>query len=237
MKRTKRTWSELTARQRLQQIWDYYKLPIFIVCVILYMIGYGFFRHVTEKDKVFFTGMINVAPGEILTEKLHSDFEKTIVSNPSKEEMLFYTGLYLTSNTKSEYYQYSYTSQMKILAAIDSEQLDIVLMDKEAFDAFSQNGYLYQLDEFVSEYPDLKDSISDLFVENIVILENNAIEVALDSSVEYTSVTESHIYGLDMSENGIIADADLSGKVYLGILANTPRKDTCAKYIDYLVSN
>lgn len=233
--RTKRDWKSLTTRQKIQQIWDYYKLPIFIACVLIYMLGYTIYRHETVKEKVFYTGLINVAPGEDLTKQLYKDFEETIVTNPKKEEMEFYTGLYLTDNTKSEFYQYSYTSQMKILAAIDAQQLDLVLMDKEAFDAFSQNGYLYPLDEFIAEFPELKGCTDGLLVENITILESNAMDVAFDPSLEYESVTETHYYGLDMSQHGYLADADLSGTVYLAILLNTPRKEICAKYIEHLL--
>lgn len=238
--RTKRDWKSLTTRQKIQQVWDYYKLPIFIACVFLYMIGYGIFRHQTEKEKIFYTALINVAPGEELSNKLHQNFESMIVTNPKKEEMQFYTGLYLTDNTSSEYYQYSYSSQMKILASIDSKQMDVALFDKEAYDAFSQNGYLYDLNELAEEFPELKECLHDtegILTENLVILESNAKDLAFDPTLEFVSVTENHYNGLDLSKKGIISRETLSGTVYLGVLLNTPRKDLCARYIQYLLTN
>lgn len=236
IQRTNNNWNELTVGQKIRQVWDYYKLPIFIAFVILYMIGYGVYRHVTVKDEIFYTACINVAPGEDLTAKLHTDFESAIVTNPKKEEMRFYTGLYLTTNTKSDTFQYAYSSQMKILASIDAEQLDVVLFDKEAYDAFSQNGYLYDLEELVEEYPELKECTDGILTKNLVILESNAKEVVLDSSVEFASETEDLVNGIDMSHHGILAEANLSGTVYLGVLLNTPRKDACARYIQYLLT-
>ena len=56
-----------------------------------------------------------------------------------------------SSDENSEYHPYTYATKMRILGAIDAEQLDLVLMDREAFDAFSQNGYLTDLQALLSE--------------------------------------------------------------------------------------
>lgn len=235
--RTHNDWKSLTFKQKVWQVWDYYKLPIFIGFVFLYMLGYTIYRHETVKDIVFYSALINVAPGDALTAQLSTGFQDTLDIDPKKEEVHLYTGLYLTDNTASEMYQYSYSSQMKILAAINAQQLDVVLMDKEAFDAFSQNDYLYPMDELAAAYPQYKDLITANMVDNLVILEHNALEVALDPSAEYHSVTETHPLALDLSKQGLFTQVQLSGTVYLGILRNAPHLDTCMKYIDYILQS
>ena len=110
-------------------------------------------------------------------------------------------------------------------------------MNKEAFDAFSQSGYLCDLEElFSSSLADVYDSVEPLLVDNIIILEDNAMEVTLDASVAYESVIEEKKVGLDLSKIGIIAEAGFDDTVYLGIIENSPRKDMAVTYVKYLLS-
>ena len=73
---------------------------------------------------------------------MSSGFLDSMNADTSKEELKLYTGLYLTDDPDDPNHEYTYASRIKIIASIDDEQLDIVLMNKRAFDAFSQNGYL-----------------------------------------------------------------------------------------------
>lgn len=233
-KNEKTAWDSLNGRQKLRQIWDYYKLPIAVACILLYIVGYRVYRNVTYHEPALYAGFINFAPGEKMKETLSKALPQ--------EEIKLYEGLYLTDDTTSEHFQYAYASQLKILAAIDAQQLDIVLLDKDAFDAFSQNGYLYDLEEFLSENDTGTDSsvlpgdlLQPYLVENLEILEDNADELAFDDSIPYESQTRTYSMGIDLSLGSpLFQNASLSGRVYLGILANTPRKEAVAEYLRYL---
>ena len=125
---------------------------------------------------------------------------------------------------------------MKILASIDGKQLDVVLMNKEAFDAFSQNGYLCDLEELLSsEDVDLYNRLKPHLVTNTVILEDNSTDLQLDPSITYQAVTEEHPFGLDLSQTSMISDAGFSDIVYLGIIANSPRTEEAIDYVRYLL--
>lgn len=124
---------------------------------------------------------------------------------------------------------------MKILATIDSEQLDIAIMDKEAFDTFSQNGYLCDLDSLLSsEAPKLYKKLKPFLVKNITILEDNSIDLVFDNSLVYKATTEEYTMGLDLSSSPAIHNAGFSETIYLGIIKNTPRKDIVIEYLKYL---
>ena len=45
MKKTDRKLSS-----KIQYIWDYYKVPLFIAALVIYIIGYIGFRYATHKD-------------------------------------------------------------------------------------------------------------------------------------------------------------------------------------------
>lgn len=226
-------WDSLTGKQRVRYLWDYYKLPFVIVFIILYIIGFITYRHLTHKDTILYTGLINFAPNEETLQKLSEDFLTYENRNTAKEDFKLYSGWYLTTDKDSQYYEYTYASQMKILASIDDEQLDIVLMDRESFDAFSQNGYLYNLEDLLKD-SDLYDQLNPHLVNNIVFLEDNAKDINFDASIEFESVHEEYPMGLDLSECSMFADTTYSDTIYLGVIANTPRTEEVLHYLKYL---
>ncbi len=225
----------LKGRKKLRYLWDYYKLHFVIVCIFLYILGYVLYGHFTQKNNVLYAAFINVAPSDSLTERLSDGFLISRDMDLKKNAFYLYSGLYLTTDESNPYHEYTYASRIKLIAAIDSETLDIALMDQEAFDTFSQNGYLCNMEEFLSEAdPELYRNCRELLRENIVILEDNEEEASLGSSIPYSAETEEYPMGLDISQAPLLKEAGFTEPVYLGIIKNTPRKDTVTEYIRYL---
>lgn len=230
-----KTLKTLKGRAKLQYIWDYYKLPLALLGLLLYILIYILYGHLTHRETILYTALVNVNTGDTLTEKLSGGFLDYTDLAPAKNHLELYTGLYLTDDGQNAYHQYTYASRMKILAMIDGKLLDVVLMNREAFDAFSQNGYLYDLTELL---PQTDTGLYELtrpdLVTNLMILEDNAVEHQLDASIPYESTTETHYYGIDLSRTQLINGAGFTEPVYLGIIANSPRTDTAVNYVRYL---
>lgn len=225
----------LSGRQKLQYLWDYYKLHFAVICILLYILGYVLYGHFTQKNNVLYAAFINIAPSESLTETLSGGFLSYRNLDTDKNAFYLYTGLYLTTDESNPYHEYTYASRIKLIAAIDTETVDIVLMDQEAFDAFSQNGYLYNMEEFLTEAdPKLYRDCQDLLRENIVILEDNAEEAALDRSASYTAETQKYPMALELSHTPLLKGFGFTEPVFLGIIKNTPRKEEAAEYVRYL---
>lgn len=231
-----KTLQHLHGRKKIQYLWDYYKLPLTILAIFLYIIIYIAYRHFTYQTPVLYTALINVNVGESLTKQLSEDFLNVMGITSSQGKMYLYSGLYLTDDENNAYHEYTYASRMKLLASIDAEQLDVVLMNREAFDAFSQNGYLCNIDNLLQEkapaafYHDLKPFI----VNNTFIAEDNSFELQFDASIPYSAVTEEYPMGLDISQTDFIKQAGFPETIYLGIITNSPRKDTALAYLHYL---
>lgn len=225
----------LHGRKKIGHILAYYKFPLFILCIFLYFIGYNIYGRLTHKDVVLYTALVNVVAGEDLTWQLREGFMAYTGTDMSKNELKLYTDLYLTDDELNAYHEYTYASRMKILASIEGKQMDIVLMNREAFDAFSQSGYLHDLDSFLLERDsDLYQALKPALVNNVVILEDNADGMALDDSLSYSAVTEEHAFGLNLSGTAYVGQAGFGDTVYLGIVANTPREDMVVAYLRYL---
>ena len=229
------TFKALDGRQKLQYIWDYYKLPLAVLCIFLYIIGYSLYGHFTHKETLLCTALVNVSAGEALTEQLNTGFLDFTGADRKKEQLELYTWLYLTDDENSPYHEYTYASRMKILAAINNKELDVVLMNKEAFDSFSQNGYLCNLEELLAaEDTALYNQLKPYLITNTIILEDNSVDTVLDPSVAYEAVTEEYPVGLDLSQTGRVSKAGFDDAVYLGIVSNSLRKDAAVNYIRYL---
>lgn len=223
--------------KKVQHILAYYKFPLAVLCLLLYFTGSNIYGQLTRKDVLLYTALVNVNAGETLAGQLGPDFTDYLEADKAKCETQLYTGLYLTDNELNEWHEYTYASRMKILAAIEGKMMDVVLMNREAFDAFSQNGYLLDLDSFLADRdPELYRTLKPALVDNIVILEDNADYMALDDSLSYSAVTEEHCLGLDLSGSPYIGQAGFEDTVYLGIVANTPRADAVIAYLRYLTA-
>ena len=230
-------FGSLPLKSKIRYVWDYYKFPIAVACLALYIIGYFFYGHYTHKTPVLSAAFVNVAPGENLTEQLGNGFLTSQKINPSRNEVRLYSNLYLTDNENDPNHEYAYASRMKILGAIDSEVLDVVFMNKEAFDAFSQNGYLCNLEKLLRQTDNkLYQNVSSYLQTNTVILEDNVVDTYFDDSVSYSAQAESYPMGLDISEFNCIKEANMNGTIYLGVIANSPHLKDAVSYIRYLLS-
>lgn len=224
----------LHGKQKLQFLWDYYKLPLAVLCITISIFIYSIYRHTSQKDTILYTALVNVAAGEELTQNLTEVFLESADFAPSKNICQLYPSLYLTDNIDSPYHAYTYASRMKILAAIDARQMDLVLMDKEAFDAFSQSGYLYSMDSFFSEKSVLYKILCPYFVKNTIILEDNSLDLYFDETAVYQSETETHFMGIDLSASPVVQKAGFRDTVYLGIIKNTAHQETIIKFLNYM---
>lgn len=228
-------WNSLSGKQKVQYVWDYYKFPIAVCLICLYIVGYTVYGHFSKKEILLYTALVNVSAGEQLTDVLSGGFLDFLGADISKTDLELYTGINLTADPDAPNHEYAYASRVKIIASIDDEKLDVVLMNREAFDAFSQNGYLYNMEELLRD-TDLQ-SISKwepYLVSGTVILEDNADELLQDDSLEYQAVTEEYPMGLNVSETNVFRQAGFEEDVYLGVIKNSPRVDMTAEYIRYL---
>lgn len=232
---TKKIWRTLSTAQRLQYLFDYYRLPILGICIVLYILGYTAFRHFAHTDTLLYTALVNVSAGETLTGQLTDGYLDHIKADPNRSSCTLYSGWYLTDDPSSDVYAYTQATRMKVLASIDSEQLDVVLMNREAFDAFAQNGYLCNLEILLKEDPILYGRIQPFLSDNIEILEDNAEDLLLDPSLTYEATTAEYAMAVDLSNCGVLGDAGFSDSIYFGIIGNSPRMQEAVSYLQYLM--
>ncbi len=233
----KKKWRAMTPRERLGYIADYYKFPILVFLILTYIAGYAIYGHMTKKETVLYTALVNVSAGDQLAGRLTEGFLSWGDFDSGSQMCQLYQNLYLTEDTTSETHEYVYASRMKLLGAIDGELLDVVIMNREAFDAFAQNGYLLNLEELLREKaPALYEGLRPSLVTNISILEDNAAELYFDSSLTYEAKTLEYPMALKLSGAPKIQEAGFPEEIYLGVLSNSPRREAALQYLEYLFS-
>ena len=119
------TLRSLHGRKKWEHIWAYYKLPIAIVLIVVYILGYAAYRHVTKKEDVLYLGLVNITAGSDLTEQLTTGFAEA-QGLTKKQQVDLLSGLLLSESAEE---QYVYASEMKLLGAVSAQRLDVVLMD------------------------------------------------------------------------------------------------------------
>ena len=112
------------------------------------------------------------------------------------------------------------------MAAAENKQLDVVLMNKDAWDVLSASGYLMDLSEHLKGDEALRS--------NVVVLESNQLEVALNEADSLTAETTEAENALEVTDSPLLGSFSGTEKLYLGIAANTTRVHESLRYLAYV---
>ena len=111
--------------------------------IVVYILGYAAYRHVTKKEEVLYLGLVNITAGSDLTEQLTTGFAEA-QGLTKKQQVDLLSGLLLSESEHAEE-QYVYASEMKLLGAVSAQRLDVVLMDEYARDRLLADDYFLDL--------------------------------------------------------------------------------------------
>ncbi|MBQ3773943.1 MAG: hypothetical protein II833_06100 [Pseudobutyrivibrio sp.] len=195
MKERFRTFKQLSAKQKLQYIWDYYKIHI-IVTVVLICAIFSIVKTVKHAGSVdLYVAYVNVAVDDAINDDL-ADRSGLIISN--------YKDLLITEDPSGENLEYAYASSMKLTSALSADRLDVIIGDSYAMSYANGAEYLVDIEDFVeANNPQLLDKLKPLF-----LLDDNG-----------------KAYAIDVSALGPFADAGYSEPIYLGIVASDNHVD------------
>ena len=227
---------KMNAREKLDYIFAYYKLPILLGIIALAVIGSAVHRQLTKKEAVLYAAFINVSVGESLEDTLTAQFIARSGASARENEVYLYRDLYLSDDASFVNHEYAYASRLKLLGAINAKKLDLVLMNREGYDILSQNGYLMNLSDLAAGDDALRQHMASYLTENTVLLEDNAIEYNLNEASSYEAVTEDVANALAVTDLPIFRAAGFPDAVYLGVIANSARTEWLLRYLDYLLA-
>ena len=219
---------KMSLAQKAEYIFAYYKLPLVLAVIALVAVGSVLPQRLTTKDALLYVGMANVSVNEEAERVLTSDYVEATGRNTRDQEVYLYRDLYLSDAEETLDHQYSYASRLKLLATIDAQQLDVIIMSRQSYDLLSHSDYLMDL----SGVSGIPDTLIGRLESNDVIIEDNDLELKLGEAQSYEATTKQATNAIDIS--GLGPFQDFSDDVYLGFIGNTPRLDEALSYLEHI---
>ena len=232
----KEAFKKMVISQKIQYIFEYYKLPIFTTIVAAIVLIGTVVRIQTQKEALLYIAFENVTIGDTLREEITNDYLLKTNRDVNDYELILYEDLYIALDPLPENHDFAYASKIKVLGSIGANRLDIVLMNQEAYDQMSSSGLLLDLKDIFDKDKELIKTLGSLLVENEVILEDNAVAYDLGKDESYNAKTESFQNAIEITKLPLFAKSGFDKEVYLGIIANTKRIDECINWLKYLTS-
>lgn len=223
----KAAFQAMSPAQKAEHIFTYHKWTILLVLLVLIVLCSILHRQLTQKRPVLYLAVINTTFGEQVEKSLTEDFLTATGGDTRREEVYLYRDLYLSEDADALNHEYAYASKVKLGGAISAQKLDLVLMNQEAYDIFSRQGYLLELTA-------LPDSLSASLVENEVILSDNSVDYLLGNAAQEQVVTKTVPNALAVSSLPLFRDAGFDGALYIGVISNSPRPEEANAYLRYL---
>ena len=234
-KAVREAFQRMGLREKLGYILTYYWWAILLGVIAAVILGSVICGQLTKKRMILYIACLNVSVGGDLEELLRQGYPEFAGEDPKKTDVLLYRNMYISADPAEADHQMAYASRMKLMASINGKLLDIALMNRDALEILSAAGYLLDLSEF-AEKGGIPEALKPYLTENVVVLEDNAIEYNLNEADEYHEVTALSTNAIDLSDIPVIRDAGFPDSIYLGIIANTPRLERCTEYLEYLLS-
>lgn len=225
---------KMSGREKLDHIFTYYKWPILLGLAALIVLGSVLQRQLTRKEPALYLALVNVAVGEDLERTLTEDYLVLRYPDAGRREVYLYRDLYLSDNADVLNHEYAYASRMKVMGAIQAQEMDVAVMNREGYDLFSSGGFLLELPELLAADPSLAEALAPYIVSNSVVISDNGIEYQLGEAESHEVVTERKENALVIGSFPRIRDAGFPDEVYLGVIANSPRTEDALAYLRYL---
>lgn len=119
--------------------------------------------------------------------------------------------------------EYQYAMQMKLMAMLAANDIDVMIMDESSFNTIASQGVLMPLD-------DMRETLG--FPEENYIKAQEIIESGEDGKTEMGPVK---YYGVDITEQSFIKESNLIGKKMIAaIVVNTKRADKTISFMQKL---
>lgn len=208
---------ELTWGQRLGYVWDYYKPLMVAILVIaaLISIGVTIYRN-KQIDHLLNVYMVNCNPISADGEALAQDFGAYLGGLDKNQMVTFDTSISLGDDTS----QYGMAGQMKLTTLTAAGEIDILLLDPESYQKYSEVDYFADLTTLLSK--EQLDEWSGLLI--------GAGGKPADGGA---------VYAVDLTDSPVLVATEAygGGPVYGCVLAKQEYSELCDDLFAYLLAS
>lgn len=228
--------ADMSVTQKIDYIWSYYKIPIIIVLIVILIAVYSVYGFLHKKEQLLTVTITNTSTEQEQDAALSDPFITEFLQlDPDKYEIVMDSNMFLDDPDNPTNAELAYATQMKLVAYVAAGQMDIVFMNDFSYNAFSQRGYLEDLNEYLGSHdPELYEALKDQITTNSMIVNDNSNDVVLDSSVEYTAEMEEHPFAFKYVNTELFPYTSEENPLYVGIVVNSKNTDAAVQYLRFL---
>lgn len=206
---------DMSFRDKLWYIWEYYKFHILAVLIgigVLWVIGTSIYRS-TFSSELYCIYINNRSDQELNTDILTVDFHD-YMGFTDKQQINTESSFISYGNDSSEY---SYASMAKISALVASKELDVMISDEENFEHYAS----------LSAFSDLET----LLPADVLELVKDRLYYAADEA------GNSYAYGILLDDTAFASKSNLAIEpCIMGLISNSTKTDNCIALIRYIFS-
>lgn len=141
----KKKLKQMSWKQRIGYIWEYYKLHMAAalgVILVLCIIGQIIYRG--QFETIFSVAVLNSPMGD--SEGMAADFKKYIGDTDKYHEVTVDSSMIFAGKEQTDY-----TSTMKLTTLIGAQELDAMIAPKEQIDHYAQMEAFHPMDEILTQ--------------------------------------------------------------------------------------
>lgn len=243
---------DMPLKDKLKYFWGYYKIHAFVIIIALVLVITLIHDIATVKDYSFYALMLN-SP-QLSSESIAASFTEYADLDTEKHECIIDTSFSLSMQT---YSQYDLATSQKLIALVQANDLDTVIMAPDTFYNYGLSEMFADLrtvftDDELSRYSDCLYYIDYAEVE--AANEDSDYEEEYDSSLDSITYTEESILaeaethrhpenmtepvpiGIFMDDSPFVLETNAYSQSVpiFGLVSTSKRTDTGKKYLEFL---
>ena len=203
-------------KEKFLYFWEYYRVATLVTLVIVFFVGNLIYTIATAKDSVLYAVLVN-GYTDMDTEAYMEGFNEYAQINTKKYSTLLEPNFTLSQDSTDGY---AIANIQKFAAQVAAKELDVMVADPDTFEQYVGNGYLGDLEEFISE--ETLSSFSGRLLYADIPDDGTSEEVPVGIEISGCAFLE---------ESGAYAGQD---EVYFGVLINSENGDNAEKFLQYI---
>lgn len=208
--------SSMSKKKKAEYIWEYYKLHIIAVLVIILIVASFIHGQITKIDYVFNLTLIgNNVDGNKKSE-VEKQLTNLVIKNGEQKKQAIVDVIALEGSSKANASMSSISTQ-KLVAKISVGEIDVVILNKGMFQTYIKQGMFSRLDN-ISQLP-------------LASIKNEKLQASGDDNVKA-------VYAINAENIKILKDMGFdTDNMVIGIVSTCKQKDKAALVIKWLLKN
>jgi len=183
---------EMTFGKKLEHIWEYYKFPIIVICIALFIIGgllSTWLFNPPPESALFVSWNSGIVTEEQIIE-LTDVLENRIINENANEEILISTLISSGFNPALEV-----ASTQRTVAMVAAGAIDVFVLDLQLLQNHSNSGFIRPMERMLAEIQAINPKVYNLIEENATYVRYETEE----------NIFSEHIMGINIGSSPLLA--------------------------------